>query len=95
VIPLAFTGYRLRGTEGQFKGLWLTNISVSQGGLPVQVLNWENIARRANQYLFNPTFHADEKAAWGGFTLQNAQLFQSITSHCGIPTEIVEPVPEP
>ena len=88
---MAFTSFRFRGTEGQFKGLWLTDISVTQNGLPFQVLDWENVARRANQFVFNPTFQADEKAAWGGITKQNAQTFQSIASQCGIRTEIVEP----
>jgi hypothetical protein len=91
VLPVAYTGFRLRVTQGQLAGQWLTGLYVSQNGLPVQVLNWEEIVRRANQFTFNPTFHPDEKAAWGGFTIENAQTFQALVAHTGIQTEIVEP----
>jgi len=86
-----FKGFRLRVTEGELRGQWLTGISVSQNSLPVQVLNWEEVVRRADQFVCNPTFHPNEQAAWAGFTKQNAQTAQTLVSRSGIRTEIVEP----
>jgi hypothetical protein len=88
---MAFTGFRLRGTDGRFKGLWLTGITVFKNGLPFQVLNWDNVVSRANEFVFNPAFSADANSAWSGFTKENAERFQAIASISGIPTEIVEP----
>ena len=92
-MPEKFKGYRLRVTEGELKGLWLTRIDVTtKGGTAFRSSpNWQEVSLRPDQFQINPRFQEDESAAWLGLSQQNALTFQTIILRTGIQTEIVAP----
>ncbi len=93
LLPEKFKGYRLRVTEGELKGLWLTRIDVTtKGGIAFRGSpNWQEVSLRPDQFQINPRFQEDESAAWLGLSQQNALTFQTIVLSAGIQTEIVDP----
>ena len=93
LLPEKFNGYRLRVTEGELKGLWLTRIDVTtKGGIAFRGSpNWQEVSLRPDQFQINPRFQEDESAAWLGLSQQNALTFQTIILSAGIQTEIVDP----
>ena len=93
LLPEKFKGYRLRVTEGELKGLWLTRIDVTtKGGTAFRGSpNWQEVSLRPDQFQINPRFQEDESAAWLGLSQQNALTFQTIILSTGIQTEIVDP----
>jgi len=93
LLPEKFKGYRLRVTEGELKGLWLTRIDVTtKGGIAFRSSpNWQEVSLRPDQFQINPRFQEDESAAWLGLSQQNALTFQTIILSTGIQTEIVAP----
>jgi hypothetical protein len=79
--------YNLRASQD---GQWLWMLSVSKGGVPFRVTNWEGVAAHANQYAFSPQFIREESSAWTG-ALSAAQSVQRILSErCGTITDIYE-----
>jgi hypothetical protein len=87
---LSITGYRLRVTHGNFKGLWLSRIDASKPGSPfLGSPNWQEVSLHPERFIINPKF-ADETAG-SGFSAEAARLYQTIVSNAGIQTEIVEP----
>ena len=79
--------YKLRSTPD---GQWLWMLSVSKGGLPFTVINWQGVESNPGQYEFHPKFVPVEDSAWIG-SLSMAQSFQRILSQqYGIQTDIVE-----
>jgi hypothetical protein len=92
-LPEKFKGYRLRVTEGELKGLWLTRIDVTtKGGIAFRGSpNWQEVSLRPDLFQINPRFQEDESAAWLGLSQQNALTFQTIIMSTGIQTEIVAP----
>ena len=90
---MPFMGYRLRATDGEFKGLWLARIVVAtKGGITSRGIspNWLEIALHPCRYRIKPGFRAEESAAWSG-TERDAQTFLSILSSIRFPAEIVAP----
>jgi hypothetical protein len=93
LLPEKFKGYRLRVTEGELKGLWLTRIDVTtKDGIAFRGSpNWQEVSLRPDQFQINPRFQEDESAAWLGLSQQNALTFQTIVLSTGIQMEIVDP----
>jgi predicted nicotinamide N-methyase len=79
--------YNLRHSQN---GQWLWMFSVTKGGVPFRVMNWDGVAAQANQYEFHPQFIDDGDSAWIG-TLNAAQSIQHILSaRCDIIADICE-----
>ncbi len=89
---MSITGYRLRVTEGEFKGLWLSRIDLhSKSGMPYRIVpDWQEVANHPERYRITPKF-GRETAAWLGLNKEAAQRFRKIVSSAGIQTEIVAP----
>src|SRR5260370_7104991 len=66
LLPEKFKGYRLRVTEGELKGLWLTRIDVTTKGEIAfrSSPNWQEVSLRPDQFQINPRFQEHDSAAW-------------------------------
>ncbi|MGA2391600.1 MAG: hypothetical protein ABSF97_21790 [Candidatus Sulfotelmatobacter sp.] len=79
--------YNIRASQD---GQWLWMISVSKGGVPFRVTDWDGVASQANQYDFHPKFIDDESSAWTG-SLSAAQNIQRVLAQrCNTIADIYE-----
>jgi hypothetical protein len=86
--------YRLKVSQGELAGSFLSRTDVFRGGVPFQVTNWSAVLAHIESYEFRPTFVADEEGAWRSISAGPAERFQAILRYLGIESEIV-PVEPP
>ena len=86
--------YRLKVSQGELAGSFLSRLDVFRGGVPFQVTNWSGVLAHLESYEFRPTFVADEEGAWRSMSVEAAERFQAILRYLGIESEIV-PVEPP
>jgi hypothetical protein len=86
--------YRLKVSQGEFAGSFLSRLAVFRGGVPFQVTNWSAVLAHLESYEFRPAFVADEEGAWRSISAEAAERFQAILRYSGIESEMV-PVEPP
>jgi hypothetical protein len=71
-------------------GPWLWRFSVSKKGLLFQVIDWQGVVARPNQYVFTFEFIDVEHSAWIGPYRLAQFLRRMLSERDKIQTEIVE-----
>lgn len=71
-------------------GRWLRHFSVSRKGHPFQVMDWQAVVARPNQYAFTFEFIAVEASAWIGPYRLAQFLRRMLSERDKIQTEIVD-----
>lgn len=69
--------------------LWLTRMGVTEGLVPVHVMEWAGIFHNRTQYKFTPDFLPSESAAHRFYTREVAEIHQALLKEQGIESEIV------
>jgi hypothetical protein len=80
---------RLKVSQGELAGSFLSRLEVFRGGVPFQVTNWSGILAHLESYEFRPTFVADEEGAWRSISAEPAERFQAILRYLRIESEII------
>jgi hypothetical protein len=84
---------RIRCVSGEQAGTWLWSMSVSRGGMPFQVIDWNTVLSRPEQYQFHPTFVETESAAFRPVSIAVAEGYVRALKLVGIDAEIVTAPP--
>ena len=79
--------YRLKVSQGELAGSFLSRLDVFRGGVPFQVTNWSGVLAHLESYEFRPTFVADEEGAWRSISAEATERFQAILRYLGIESE--------
>jgi hypothetical protein len=80
---------RLKVSQGELAGSFLSRLDVFRGGVPFQVTNWSGVLAHLESYEFRPAFVADEEGAWRSISAEPAERFQAILRYLGIESEII------